>query len=794
MALTLLLASCSEPGTPAKKSKQISPEQLLAKLRSTYAGMKSYSDNAVVVERGVSRSRGTVTEIPYSRTSLLFERPNRYAISYEHGVASSQGSDQYRVACDGQRVRSSASELPEQIHEAVAPIVLTTDNLIPDPELRQAILQVAMENLFPQIALLLKADIEKPIFPRATRMELLPESNIGEAQCHRLALTESEGTRVLWIDKSKCILRRMELPIDNQREQMDPTGQYKTFSVDMDFENVVIDAEFDDAAVTIPVPAGGRLVRRFIPPPPVGPSVDLGKPVKEFTFTDASGAKVSSASLAGKVTIFDFWATDCAPCKQHTPTLEAAYQQLKSEENIAFYGVSTDPKGLSNQSVEKTLQAWGATFPLLRDLDKNAYYNLKVQATPTLMLLDPQGRLQAFHVGLLEGPSELVRKVRQVRGGEDLLQQAKADHARELDEYLAILDAATIEDSLIESGSSPSEIAPRKLPENLRAEKLWQSKLADLGDPGDVALSTGAQSENQEILVLDGGEAIVRFDRGGNMTGRTVLPTHAENKNGFIRLAIDAEGKQRYLASGIGWQQIFLYDQVWKFLFAFPDEKHSGIGDARFLITDSTGRPDMFVGYLGGRGVQRGNLDGQSIWFNRHLDHVLQVVTGPISESDERSVWCTSTRGTIFQISADGKLQREFPVVGHTMVSLEPQPVEGEQLHCGISQMESRQYSLVAFDTQGEVSWSYELPQGEYAEQIPPIQMLKLPTSGACHLVAAPDSSLHFISLKGELIDRFDYGDQIQGLAADSSEDGTFLWVSAGNRLTAWRITENSAP
>jgi thiol-disulfide isomerase/thioredoxin len=157
----------------------------------------------------------------------------------------------------------------------------------------------------------------------------------------------------------------MEVPIEAQRAAMDPAKQFTSFSVDLDFQDVAFNPEFDDAAVSVQVPEKGRLVRRFVPPPPAAPSTNLGKPLKEFSFTDAKGAKVTLASLKGKVCVFDFWASDCAPCKEHTPLLEKAYQEFKSADDVAFYGVSTDPKGLPTEAVEKTLQSWGATFGTL---------------------------------------------------------------------------------------------------------------------------------------------------------------------------------------------------------------------------------------------------------------------------------------------------------------------------------------------------------------------------------------------------------------------------------------------
>jgi thiol-disulfide isomerase/thioredoxin/outer membrane lipoprotein-sorting protein len=817
-AWTIMLPACSDAPPELRKATtaagtSLTAEELLSQIRSKYANAQSYSDNATLKQRGVNRSRGTITEMPFTHLSLLFVRPNRYAISYEDALPGSQGKTKYRVVSDGKRIRSSASQLPEQIHEAIAPRETTADNLIPEPELRSAIFQVALENLFPQLVMLLSRNTEKPIFARATQHNMLPDENIDTTPCYRLSLAEPEGTRVLWIDKETLLLKRMEIPIEGQRAALDPAHEYVSYSVDIDFENVSLDGEFAESATAMEVPAGGRLVRRFIPPPPEGPSEALGQPVKGYQFTDVAGEAVTASSLAGKIAVLDFWATDCAPCKQGTPILEQAYQQLKADDDVVFFGVSTDPKGLPTPNVEKTLKAWGATFPLLRDFDKNAFYALNVQATPTLLVIGPDNRLQASHLGPLANADDLVNKVRQLRDGKNLVELARQEHAEQLEEHAAILDAATLKTSLVAEPEPSAQITPRKLPEHLKVEELWSSESANLNAPGDVQAVIVRKAgpsevkvdrekgymggmlnlEIKEIVVLDAGEAVVRFDSEGKFLGRVELPKHSESDDGFIRTTVDTDGTSWYLVSGIGWQQVFLYDENWKLKLAFPDEPHSGVGDARFVNFNNNGAPAVVVGYWGGRGVQVGNLEGQLQWTNRHLDHVLQVADHPIAKSPDHSLWCTSTRGTVLEIMPDGTSQRELPVIGHSLVAL-VMPVGQVGGNCGLSLLKPGQYALVEFADTGAVESSYELPSGEYPGLIPPILTIGQSAYDTYRVVAGPDGSLHFVDLHGKLVDRFDYGKPIAGLAAVPSAEGTILLISAGDSLTAWRITEDSAP
>jgi outer membrane protein assembly factor BamB len=135
-------------------------------------------------------------------------------------------------------------------------------------------------------------------------------------------------------------------------------------------------------------------------------------------------------------------------------------------------------------------------------------------------------------------------------------------------------------------------------------------------------------------------------------------------------------------------------------------------------------------------------------------------------------------------------------VPGHTIVAL--QPVFGKsEWHCGVSQLNPSQYLVVAFNEEGKVQWEYPLPEGAY-QTLPPISRIEPEDKTDGCLVAGPDGSLHFLDADGALIDRFDYGNPINDLAVMPTDDGLFLWVSAGGRLTAWwiqeEIHEESAP
>ncbi len=280
----LLLVGCQRASSPAdpaapRTDAQNSPtgtgptaSEVWAKTRAVYREAQSYTDNSTIVEYSVARARGVANRLPYHQLALAFERPDKIYLAYADAVASSAGKTEYRIASDGNIMRSWASEVPLQVHEAIAPRVLTTENFIAEPLLRAELLQVGLENLFPQLALLLTDDPDQPIFPHDHSPRLLREEKLAGRTCFRLQTHSPAGRRVLWIDQENYRLRRMELPIDAEQTALNPDGQFIKFSVWIDFADVCFDAKVQPSSFQLSVPPGGRRVRRFIAPPPPAPT------------------------------------------------------------------------------------------------------------------------------------------------------------------------------------------------------------------------------------------------------------------------------------------------------------------------------------------------------------------------------------------------------------------------------------------------------------------------------------------------------------------------------------------
>lgn len=144
------------------------------------------------------------------------------------------------------------------------------------------------------------------------------------------------------------------------------------------------------------------------------PEAKRGAPV-DFEGVDEDGQKLSGKSLRGDVVVVNFWYAACGPCRIEAKDLESVYQQYKGE-GVHFVGVNTSDQADTAKSFAKT---YGVTYPSIIDKGDGAAkiafaQATPIQATPTTLVLDKQGRVAARIIGAIEGTSVLSTLVREL--------------------------------------------------------------------------------------------------------------------------------------------------------------------------------------------------------------------------------------------------------------------------------------------------------------------------------------------------------------------------------------------
>ncbi|WP_232527932.1 TlpA family protein disulfide reductase [Microbacterium suaedae] len=137
------------------------------------------------------------------------------------------------------------------------------------------------------------------------------------------------------------------------------------------------------------------------------PAEDRGEPV-EWAGETEHGEPLSSEDTAGKVTVVNFWYASCGPCIVEAPDLEQVWQEYQ-DDDVAFVGVNIYDQADTARSFAKDN---GVTYPSIVDVNtgsvKLAFADATpIQATPTTLVLDREGRVAARIIGQLEGASIL---------------------------------------------------------------------------------------------------------------------------------------------------------------------------------------------------------------------------------------------------------------------------------------------------------------------------------------------------------------------------------------------------
>ena len=93
--------------------------------------------------------------------------------------------------------------------------------------------------------------------------------------------------------------------------------------------------------------------------------------------------------------MLNFWATWCGVCRRGMPQLEALNREF-SPRGLVLLGVN----GESEQQSRKFVRENGYSFPTLVDSGNKVARQFQVSAIPTAVIIDRQGRIASYLVGL----------------------------------------------------------------------------------------------------------------------------------------------------------------------------------------------------------------------------------------------------------------------------------------------------------------------------------------------------------------------------------------------------------
>jgi thiol-disulfide isomerase/thioredoxin len=138
----------------------------------------------------------------------------------------------------------------------------------------------------------------------------------------------------------------------------------------------------------------------------------LHKPAADFQTTDIDGKPVKLADLRGKVVVLDFWYRGCGWCIKAMPQMNQLANDFAGKP-VAIFGMNTDRKEADARFV---IEKMGLKYPTLKA--EGLPEKFGVQGFPTLILIDPQGRVHDVHVGYTPTlRQDLGKQIRELLAG-----------------------------------------------------------------------------------------------------------------------------------------------------------------------------------------------------------------------------------------------------------------------------------------------------------------------------------------------------------------------------------------
>lgn len=122
--------------------------------------------------------------------------------------------------------------------------------------------------------------------------------------------------------------------------------------------------------------------------------IEVGNKAPDFAANNPEGKKISLMQSLGKVTIIDFWASWCGPCRAENPNVVALYKEFHSK-GLNIIGVSLDKDAAKwKEAIAKDGLIW-TQISNLKYWDEPIANQYNVESIPATFILDAKGTIVA---------------------------------------------------------------------------------------------------------------------------------------------------------------------------------------------------------------------------------------------------------------------------------------------------------------------------------------------------------------------------------------------------------------
>jgi len=111
----------------------------------------------------------------------------------------------------------------------------------------------------------------------------------------------------------------------------------------------------------------------------------VGNSLQQFKLLNVEGQEITVGS-PDKVTVINFWATWCPPCRAEMPELDLFAGKRSADINFYAINIQETPETISGYLKQNNL-----TMPVLLDRQGDIARSFRINAIPTTIIADKQG-------------------------------------------------------------------------------------------------------------------------------------------------------------------------------------------------------------------------------------------------------------------------------------------------------------------------------------------------------------------------------------------------------------------
>jgi peroxiredoxin/outer membrane lipoprotein-sorting protein len=391
--ISILITIC-----PSRASRQDEARALLDKVADRYSSLKQYQFEGTVTVTVMAKGAATEVEM---QTVMMSDGPSKSRtemMSPVFGMVTVTNGDTTWVYLSAlnQYMKKPTAELEKKGRDVVNDNFSAVGGF---GDMLQAQAN-ALQDINKRVkqARILR---EETIYPQGTGIdcvviEVEQEPADGPAKDKPASIV-----RTLWVEKARLLIVRHQILVKMKGGEEGGDTEMKTVSL---LRTARINEPIPESSFTFAPPSGAKLVDDFAAPSTAKRNVAdtatgepasrfVGKEADDFKLKDLNGKKVELKSLRGNVVVLDFWATWCAPCREEMPHLEKLHREFK-DKGLMIVGINTEDAKAARSFMKK----YDYTFMTLID-DGNASVIYRVEAIPTVFVLDKEGKITSHYIG-----------------------------------------------------------------------------------------------------------------------------------------------------------------------------------------------------------------------------------------------------------------------------------------------------------------------------------------------------------------------------------------------------------